>query len=249
MFRRETRKHVLPAAVVTVLSGPAMAQDLILEEVIVTAQKRVETLAETPMTVNVVTVDQIAEFGNFTISDINNMTTGLSIIGGGTDWDFAIRGVGTDINAPTVPRMSFYVDGSYFQQPRGLLTGLFDIAQLEILRGPQGTLYGQTSPMGAVTIRSQNPSLEEFDGYIRQSFTDRKGSNTQLAVSLPLIKDTNGKGRERERKMKKRRKMDEEEEKITRKGKRWTKKEKKKQITRKGKRWTKKKKKKTKEGK
>ncbi len=151
-----------------------------------------ETLAETPMTVNVVTADQIAEFGNFTISDINNMTTGLSIIGGGTDWDFAVRGVGTDINAPTVPRMSFYVDGSYFQQPRGLLTGLFDIAQLEILRGPQGTLYGQTSPMGAVTIRSQNPSLEEFDGYIRQSFTDRKGSNTQIAVSLPLIKDTLG---------------------------------------------------------
>jgi iron complex outermembrane receptor protein len=187
------RKKIAAFSVLASLGLPALAQEsLVLEEVIVTAQKRTESLAETPMTVSVVTSEQIAEFGAFTISDINNMTTGLSIIGGGVDWDFSVRGVSADINAPIVPRMSFYVDGSYFQQPRGLLTGLFDLAQIEVLRGPQGTLYGQTSPAGAVTIRSNNPNLEEFDGYVRQSFNDQSGSNTQLAVSIPIIKDKLG---------------------------------------------------------
>lgn len=183
------RRNIIAASVLASLGLPAAAQEsLVLEEIIVTAQKRDESLAETPMTVNVVTSEQIAEFGSFTISDINNMTTGLSIVGGGVDWDFSVRGVGADINAPIVPRMSFYVDGNYFQQPRGLLTGLFDIAQIEILRGPQGTLYGQTSPIGAVTIRSTDPNLEEIDGYVRQTFNDQKGSNSQLGVSLPIIK-------------------------------------------------------------
>ncbi len=188
-MRITARKKIIAASVLASLGLPAVAQEaLILEEVIVTAQKRTESLAETPMTVNVVTSEQIADFGSFTISDINNMTTGLSIVGGGVDWDFAVRGVGADINAPIVPRMSFYVDGNYFQQPRGLLTGLFDIAQIEILRGPQGTLYGQTSPIGAVTVRSNDPNLEEIDGYVRQTFNDQKGSNSQLGVSLPIIK-------------------------------------------------------------
>jgi iron complex outermembrane receptor protein len=188
------RNRFFATTVLCCLGLPALAQDgpLILEEVIVTAQKRTESLAETPMTVSVVTSAQIAEFGAFNIEDINNLTTGLSISGGGVDWDFAVRGVGADINAPTVARMSFYMDGSYVQQPRGLLTGLFDLAQIEVLRGPQGTLYGQTSPTGAVTIRSNDPNLEEIGGYLRQSFNDQKGSNSQLAVSLPIIKDKLG---------------------------------------------------------
>ena len=105
------------------------------------------------MTVSVVTAEQIAEFGTFTLQEINNLTTGLAISGSGVDRELAIRGVGSDLNAPLVPRLTFYVDGSYFHQPRGVLTGLFDISRMEVLRGPQGTLYGQTSPAGALTIQ------------------------------------------------------------------------------------------------
>jgi iron complex outermembrane recepter protein len=61
-----------------------------------------------------------------------------------------------------------------------------------VLRGPQGTLYGQASPAGAITIRSQNPSLSQVDGYVRQSFSEYQGSNSQVAVSLPLIEDQLG---------------------------------------------------------
>ncbi len=71
------RKKIIAVSVLASLGLPALAQEsLVLEEVIVTAQKRTESLADTPMTVSVVTSEQIAEFGAFTISDINNMTTG-----------------------------------------------------------------------------------------------------------------------------------------------------------------------------
>lgn len=189
-----TRNKVVTASILASLGLPAAAQDggRMLEEVIVTAQKRTETLSDTPMTVSVVNAEQIGEFGAFTLEDINNLTTGLAISGSGVDFDFAVRGLGSDLNSPLVPRITFYVDGNYFAQPRGLLTGLFDLAQMEVLRGPQGTLYGQTSPAGAITIQSSNPNLQEMDGYARQSFTENEGSNTQLAVSLPIIENQLG---------------------------------------------------------
>ncbi|TXS96175.1 TonB-dependent receptor plug domain-containing protein [Parahaliea maris] len=187
-------KTVLSTAILACMGLPAQAQqsELVLEEVIVTAQKRVETLSETPMTVSVMTATQIEQYGAFSLNEINNLTTGLAISGSGVDYDLAVRGLGSDLNAPLTPRLTFYVDGNYFAQPRGILTGLFDIGQIEVLRGPQGTLYGQTSPAGAVTIRSQSPNLSEMDGYIRQSFTEHDGSNTQFGVSLPIIEDKLG---------------------------------------------------------
>lgn len=120
------------------------------------------------------------------------MTSGLSIAGFGFDTEIATRGLGTDLNAPISPRVTLYVDGAFASQERGLFSGLYDLQQFELLRGPQGTLYGQSSPAGAITIQSQNPNLSEFDGYIQQTFTDRDGSNTQFGVSLPIVSDTFG---------------------------------------------------------
>lgn len=165
---------------------------LVLEEIVVTAQKRVESLADTPMTVNVVSGERIAEFATFSFEDINNMTAGLSISGSNFETDIATRGLGTDLNAAVAPRITVYLDGAIVQQERGLFSGLYDLQQLELLRGPQGTLYGQASPAGAITISSRDPDLEEIDAYIQQSFTDRQGSNTQAAISIPLIPDKLG---------------------------------------------------------
>jgi len=189
-----TRNKVAIASILVSLgiTGAQQASARTLQAAIVTAQTRTETLSDTPMTISVVNTEQIGEFGVFTLEDINNLTTGLAISGSGVDFDFAVRGLGSDLNSPLVPRITFYVDGNYFAQPRGLLTGLFDLAQMEVLRGPQGTLYGQTSPAGAITIQSNNPNLQEIDGYARQSFTEHEGSNTQLAVSLPIIENQLG---------------------------------------------------------
>jgi iron complex outermembrane receptor protein len=165
---------------------------LVLEEIIVTAQKRVESLEDTPITINVVTGETLGEYGGFSLSDLSDLAAGLSISGSNFDTDIATRGLGTNLTAPVSPRVTTYMDGTFIAQSRNLFSGLFDLQQLELLRGPQGTLYGKSSPAGAITIRSANPNLEKMDGFIRQTFNDQDGSNTQVAVSLPLIKNKLG---------------------------------------------------------
>ena len=141
----------LAVSLVSIFVLPVSAQDsLVLEEIIVTAQKRVESLAETPMTVNVVTGEQIAESASFSFHDLSNLTAGLTIFGSGFDADIGTRGLGTDLNGPVTPRVTVYLDGAYISQQRALFSGIYDMAQVELLRGPQGTLYGQASPAGAL---------------------------------------------------------------------------------------------------
>jgi iron complex outermembrane receptor protein len=168
------------------------SKPLILEEIIVTAQKRVESLEDTPITINVVTGEALNEFAIFSFDDLSNLIAGLSISGSHFDTDIATRGLGTNLTAPVSPRVTTYMDGTFIGQSRNLFSGLFDLQQLELLRGPQGTLYGKSSPAGAITIRSANPNLEQIDGFVRQSFNDQDGSNTQVAASLPLIKNELG---------------------------------------------------------
>ncbi len=184
---------LLPLALIGLgVAGPARAQDnasLVLEEVIVTAQKRTESLADIPMTVNVVTGEKIADFASFSFSDISNMTAGLAISGTDFETNISTRGLGTDLNAAVASRVTLYLDGALISQERGLFSGLYDLQQLELLRGPQGTLYGQASPAGAITVRSRDPNLEEIDGYLQQSLTELQGSNTQFGVSLPLLEN------------------------------------------------------------
>ncbi|MEH6583364.1 MAG: TonB-dependent receptor [Halioglobus sp.] len=165
---------------------------LVLEEIIVTAQKRVESLADTPLTINVVTGEALDEYGIFSFNQLSDMTAGLSISGSHFDTDIATRGLGTNLTAAVSPRVTTYMDGTYIAQERNLFSGLFDLQQLELLRGPQGTLYGKSSPAGAITIRTTNPNLENMDGFLRQTFNDQNGSNTQVAASLPLIKNELG---------------------------------------------------------
>ena len=165
---------------------------LMLEEVIVTAQKRTESLSDIPITVNVISGEVLGEYGGLSFTDLSSLTSGLSISGSAFDTDIATRGLGTFLNAPIAPRVTTYLDGTFIAQSRNLFSGLFDLQQLELLRGPQGTLYGKSSPAGAITIRSANPSLQQVDGYFRQTFTDQGGSNSQFGVSLPLVENQLG---------------------------------------------------------
>jgi iron complex outermembrane receptor protein len=184
-------RSIVAALMAAGFAAPVLAQEntLVLEEVIVTAQKRVESLAETPMTVSVMTGEQIADMAAFDFTELTNLTAGLSIFGSGFDTNIATRGLGTDLNGPVTPRVTVYLDGAFISQQRALFSNMYDLAQVELLRGPQGTLYGQASPAGALTIQSRNPNMEEIDGYIQQSFTEHSGSNTQFGLSLPIIKN------------------------------------------------------------
>jgi outer membrane receptor protein involved in Fe transport len=170
----------------------ALAEELVLEEVIVTAQKKSEALADTPMTVNVLSAETLAEYAGLSIQDIDKLTAGISVTGSGFDIDIAVRGLGTNLTAPVDPRVGLYVDGASITQERGFFTGIFDLQRFELLRGPQGTLYGKASPAGALLMQTRSPNLERVDGYVQQVLTEHSGSNTQAGVSIPLVENKLG---------------------------------------------------------
>ncbi|HEY3700169.1 MAG TPA: TonB-dependent receptor [Spongiibacteraceae bacterium] len=163
----------------------------VLEQVIVEAQKKSETAQDTPVAVSSVSGDQFQQSASFNLSELARSTAGLSIDTGATP-DIHLRGTSTVSLAEVSMRTNFYINGALIEQPQNLFTAQYDIARFEILRGPQGTLYGKSSPTGTINIRTQNPNLTAIDGYVSGSLGQRDLHNGQFAVSVPIIENELG---------------------------------------------------------
>jgi iron complex outermembrane receptor protein len=167
---------------------PAFAQRA-LDEVIVTAQKKDDTLQTVPMTVNAVTSETIAKYNMLDFKDIQSVTPGLAIRAQDSrTYSVAMRGVNVLTDSGFGPSVAIYwneltydIDSAY--------KAMYDVGQIEILRGPQGTLRGVTSPSGAITLVTKAPSFNEIEGTVEQTFGERDLSNSQFGVSLPIIED------------------------------------------------------------
>lgn len=166
----------------------AQAATGVLEQVIVEAQKKSENVQDTPIAISAISGSQFQQTAGFNLADIARNTAGLSF-DTGVQVDIHLRGTSTVANGPVSPRTNLYVDGALIDQPRATFAAQYDIAAFEILKGPQGTLYGKSSPTGTINIRTQNPSLNKVDGYVSGSAGQRDLANTQFAVGLPIIED------------------------------------------------------------
>ncbi len=184
----------LALAIATLTSGTALAQGsgLVLDEIIVTAQKQVQTVRDTPIAITAVSGEDFRDVAGFQFSDLSKMTAGLSVEGGDFDTNIVMRGLGTNLTGNVTDRVTTYVDGAFYISDSALHIAQFDLERFEVLRGPQGTLYGKASPAGAIVIHTRNPNLMQMDGYVEGSYTQRGGSNTQFGVSLPLIEGVLG---------------------------------------------------------
>lgn len=174
-------------------TGSALAQEeLMLEEVVVTAQKREENLTEAPLTVNLLSGDSMRDAAIFQADELNKLTAGVEIrYEGDSNAGVGIRGVGTFATQTAPPRVSTYIDDFFIgSQGHFAFASMYDMEQVQILRGPQGTLYGQPSPTGALVLETANPNLDEFEGYVRGSIQDPEGYNLQGALSVPIIEGT-----------------------------------------------------------
>ena len=158
-------------------------------DIIVTAQKRLERLQDVPRTVNVVTGDQVEKLNLRNFTEIAQLSPGLSLESTDpTTSKVTLRGVGFDPGSATSPT----VDAYFNETPIDLnsaFKNLYDIGQIEVLRGPQGTLRGRTSPSGAITIASRRPDLNAIGGYAQQTLTTQEGINTQGALNVPIVSD------------------------------------------------------------
>ena len=148
--------------------APAVSQSK-LEEVVVTAQKREQNLQDVPIAVTAFTGEQMNAFGVQNSFDIATFTPGVHISGNlaGQNTQFSIRGVTqNDFNDIIEAPNAVYLDDGYIAIAQGQSFAVFDIDRVEILKGPQGTLFGRNATGGLVHYISNKPDFEQFGGYI-----------------------------------------------------------------------------------
>jgi iron complex outermembrane receptor protein len=139
-----------------------------LEEVIVTATRRSENLQTVPVTVEALTQADLAKQGVFETSDLNHAMPNLQVSSpyGQQQPNFSVRGigVGTEYNANAASPVGVYVDEVYqtFRASHG--QQLYDLEQVEVVRGPQGTLYGRNTTGGAINLNTRQPKLKDNNG-------------------------------------------------------------------------------------
>jgi iron complex outermembrane receptor protein len=160
-----------------------------LEEIVVQARKRSEPLQETPVAVTALTAERIESLHtpdlrglNFTapnveIATISNFNSSVSIF---------MRGIGNaDIDSSIDPPVALFVDGVYLPRPANSALNMFDIEQVEVLRGPQGTLFGRNTTAGAIQFRSKRPT-GEFDARAKLVFGEYGRRDLMAAVESPF---------------------------------------------------------------
>ncbi len=172
------------------LPAAAAAQESGLEEIVITAERRSANLQDTPIAVTALTESALDSFGVAVINDlaalVPNLTATTGPQGSG-DANFFIRGVGQlDFNVTNDPGVGLYVDGVYFARTIGAALDSGDIAQIEVLRGPQGTLFGRNTLGGVVSATTKKPELGTFGGSLNGVYGERERREVEGAFNAPL---------------------------------------------------------------
>jgi iron complex outermembrane receptor protein len=146
-----------------------------------------------PQVVNAVTADTLQKLNIRNFQDIASVVPGLSLQTNNTGSTSAASMRGITFNAVTNAQASvaFYLNDASVQSVI-LFTSLFDVGQVEVLRGPQGTTRGVPAPSGAITVTTRRPDLSQFGGYVDVTATDLGGRNVNGAINIPIIRDVLG---------------------------------------------------------
>ena len=187
---------VLAAFAAIVTASPALAQESADEaatEIIVTAQKRAQALSEVSLSVSAVGSEALAQTNTASIESLQTLVPSISF---GNDFNFAklfIRGIGLSSSLPGVdPSVALHVDGAVVSLAQAQLGSMFDLERVEVLRGPQGTLYGRNATGGAVNLITAKPT-STLDGYVRLTVGgDDLNLVGEAAVGGPLTENIRG---------------------------------------------------------
>ena len=145
----------------------AFAQENIIEEVFVTAEKRSESVQDISQAVTAISSEDIESKNINSFVDLSAIVPGVTVAKNeGYKTVISIRGVGneTNQNAIAAPSVAFHMDGIFIASPFSLQTDFIDVDRIEVLRGPQGTLFGQNSTGGVINVISKKPSMEGYLG-------------------------------------------------------------------------------------
>ncbi|MFD1949807.1 TonB-dependent receptor [Sphingomonas arantia] len=162
-----------------------------LADIIVTAQRRSESAQRAGIAIDVVTGSAVTNQGITQPSDLNRIVPSLNVQdAGGANKTFFLRGVGNfTVNGYSDPAIAVNYDGVYLGRPTSTSGLFYDLERLEVLKGPQGTLYGRNATAGAINILPAKPKLGENSGFFTGSYGNYDAIVAQGALNLALGKD------------------------------------------------------------
>lgn len=185
-FERRLTRKLLATTIAAVTFSPVYASAQVLEETIVTAQKREESLQDVPITIAAFGESQLEDAGFDRISDLANMSPSLQFGNFGPVSFVTMRGIGNEnTTAGGDPGVAMHLDGIYMGRPVAGLFTAFDTQRVEILRGPQGTLYGRNATGGSINLITNKPQ-DEFGGTVDLTYGDYDWMRVRGAVNLPI---------------------------------------------------------------
>lgn len=182
------------------LSVPAFAQSAPADvadtagngdnDIVVQARRVDERLLDVPKSVSVVNADTLNKLNIRQFADVQSVVPGLTLqdAPSGFTQKTTMRGADFDVNSGADPTVDFYLNDASIQQGY-VFRSLYDIGQIEVLKGPQGTLRGRATPSGSITVTTHQPDLNEYGGYADGTIASEfSGMNVQGAVNAPIIK-------------------------------------------------------------
>lgn len=190
----------LAAAVWTTDASPSQAQSASaatpaqagatsvgIPEVVVTAERRDQSLQSTSLAIQAFSGDALTEAGISQTRDLVSLSPGVEIGQGGPATQVYIRGVGDFTSTPvTNPAVSFYSDGIYIARAQSIEGNFFDLDRIEVLKGPQGTLYGRNASGGAINLITNRPKLDGYSGNASIETGDYGEVKGEAALNVPL---------------------------------------------------------------
>jgi len=194
--RRAQREYRALGLSLLLLTMPALAQNQIIEEIVITATKREQSLQDVPIAVTALDGDTLRRANIRDMRDLQQLTPSLVLTS--TQSETAgttarIRGVGTTgDNLGLESSVAVFVDGVYRNRNSVALTDFGEVERIEILRGPQGTLFGKNASAGLIHVITKSPDLNEFDGYAEGSYGEFDEYRLAAGVTGPISENTLG---------------------------------------------------------
>lgn len=191
-----TRRAALPLAILSIAMAsplPSYAQEQrraqSLEEIIVTATRRAQDAQSIPVSIAAVSGADLDKQGISSFTQLGQAVSGLSMVQpeGFVSASIYVRGVGTTGTNPADASVGVVVDGVYQLKHGAVFSEMLDVERVEILRGPQGTLFGKNTTAGLVVVKTNDPDTEEFSGRIQGVAGNLDARELRGVVNIPLI--------------------------------------------------------------
>lgn len=200
MMRRQLMLTAFASSMAVAVASPALAQESgtqasqgsQVEEIIVSARRRNESLQDTPIAMTAIVASQLESTASVKIADIQGQAPNLLItqqVTGGAAANISIRGLSfADIEKSFDPTVAVVVDGAFIGTSTGQFLDFFDIESIEVMRGPQGNLFGRNTIGGVINIRRTRPK-EELSGKFEMEYGKFDTMSERGVLHVPIVKD------------------------------------------------------------